>query len=353
MQYSTRITPDGVTSRISEAFDYAFEGERVFEGWEKPQLDSDFRIGLIVGPSGSGKTLLLRQFGIETTPTWDVNKAIASQFQGFDDARTRLMAVGLNNIKAWCSPYHILSTGEQFRADVARRLESGAVIDEFTSVVDRDVAKSTSNAIHKYIHASEFSNVVFASCHYDILEWLRPDWYFDTARGKLHDGRGLQRPPIQIKIYRCVDRRIWAAFKNHHYLSAELSPACHAYLATADFGDGEKLVGFTACLPLIGATVHDSWRGHRTVVLPEFQGLGIGPCISDAVAEMYVRRGKKFYSRTAHPRFGAYRDKSGSAWERTGYSNKVRLTRDSIEKKIGDQRNCFSHRFVGKNKEWK
>ncbi len=353
MRYSAHVAPDDVTKRISEAFDYSFEGERVFEGWEKPVVDSAFRIGLVVGPSGSGKTLLLRQFGTETTPAWDADKAIASQFQGFDDARTRLMAVGLNNIKAWCSPYHILSTGEQFRADAARRLESGAIIDEFTSVVDRDVAKSASNAIRKCIHTQKFTGVVFASCHYDILNWLRPDWYFDTARGKLHDGRGLQRPPIQIKIYRCADRRIWTAFKDHHYLSDKLSVSCHAYLATVDFGSGEKLVGFVSCLPSIGATVYDAWREHRTVVLPEFQGLGIGPSISDAVAEMYCRRGKKFYSRTAHPRFGSYRDKPGSGWERTGYSNKVRLTRDSIDKKIGDQRNCFSHRFVGKNGEWK
>jgi GNAT superfamily N-acetyltransferase len=353
MRYSTRTEIDGVTARISEAFDYAFSGERVFEGWEKPNTPVDFRIGLIVGPSGSGKTLLLRQFGEEQTPIWNSQRAIASQFHDFEDAQTRLMAVGLNNIKAWCSPYHILSTGEQFRADVARRLETGAVVDEFTSVVDRNVAKSASTAIHKYIHAQKFNGVVFASCHYDILEWLRPDWYFDTARGVLHDGRGLQRPSIQIKIYRCADRRIWTAFKDHHYLSAKLSTACHAYLATADFGEGEKLVGFVSCLPLIGATVHNSWREHRTVVLPEFQGMGIGPCISDAIAEMYARRGKKFYSRTAHPRFGSYRDKVGSGWERTGYSNKVRLTRDSVDKKIGDQRNCFSHRFVGKQGEWK
>lgn len=353
MRYSVRTEPDGITSRISEIFDYSFEGERVFEGWDKPRVDSDFRIGLIVGPSGSGKTLLLRQFGTEETPLWTPNKAIASQFQGFEDAKTRLMAVGLNNIKAWCSPYHVLSTGEQFRADLARKLKNGAVIDEFTSVVDRDVAKSASNAIHKYIHAQKLRGIVFASCHYDIVDWLRPDWYFDTAKGILHDGRFLQRPPIKIKIYQCVDRRIWSTFKDHHYLSGKLSSSCHAYLATADFGEGEKLVGFTSCLPLIGATVHDSWRGHRTVVLPEFQGLGIGPCISDAVAEMYVRRGKKYYSRTAHPRFGSYRDKPESGWERTGYSNKVRLTRDSVEKKLGDQRNCFSHRYVGKNKEWK
>jgi hypothetical protein len=353
MQYKVSVIPDGVTTRIAEAFDYPFTGERVFEGWKKPKTPANFRIGLIVGPSGSGKSLLLKEFGLEAKPKWEQNKAIASQFEGFEDAQTRLMAVGLNNIKAWCSPHHILSTGEQFRADLAKQLQNNAVVDEFTSVVDRNVAKSASNAIHKYIHAEKLEGIVFASCHYDILDWLRPDWYFDTARGKFHDGRSLRRPPIQIRVYRCGKRGAWGAFKNHHYLSDKLSSSCHAYLATANFGEHEKLVGFVSCLPLIGATVHDSWREHRTVVLPEFQGLGIGPCISDAVAEMYSKRGKKYYSRTAHPRFGSYRDKPESGWERTGYSNKVRLTRDSVEKKIGDQRNCFSHRFVGKNKEYK
>lgn len=131
-------------------FDYVFTGERVFEGWEKPVVPEDFSIGLIVGPSGSGKSLLLRQFGTEKQIEWDADKAIISQFTDSDDAIDKLTAVGLNSIPSWCSSFHILSTGEQFRANLARRLASNTVADEFTSVVDRNVAKSTCNALQKY-----------------------------------------------------------------------------------------------------------------------------------------------------------------------------------------------------------
>jgi ABC-type ATPase with predicted acetyltransferase domain len=48
----------------------------------------------------------------------------------------RLDAVGLS-AAARGRPYGELSTGEKFRADLAKRLCDGGVVDEFTSNVDR------------------------------------------------------------------------------------------------------------------------------------------------------------------------------------------------------------------------
>jgi ABC-type ATPase with predicted acetyltransferase domain len=50
----------------------------------------------------------------------------------------------LNSVPSWYKPYQVLSNGEKFRADLARKLKSNTVIDEFTSVVDRTVAKAAS-----------------------------------------------------------------------------------------------------------------------------------------------------------------------------------------------------------------
>lgn len=198
--FTVQVEADEFTKAASTAFDYQFTGISTFEGWNKPVLPEKFGIGLIVGPSGSGKSLMLKQFGSEVQPEWNSNKAIVSHFSSPNDALDRLMAVGLNSIPSWCRPFHVLSNGEQFRANLARRLENNTVIDEFTSVVDRNVAKAVSHSLRRYVDKKGLTGLVLASCHHDILEWLRPDWYFDTIDGTLHDGRLLRRPPIEIRI---------------------------------------------------------------------------------------------------------------------------------------------------------
>jgi GNAT superfamily N-acetyltransferase len=356
--YKVIVQSDKFTQAASTAFDYKFEGESTFEGWEKPETPADFSIGLILGPSGSGKSLLLSQFGKEETPKWDPQKAIVSHFDSPNDALDRLMAVGLNSIPSWCRPFHVLSNGEQFRANLARKLKNGATIDEFTSVVDRNVVKAASVAMRRYVDRTNLKNIVLASCHYDILEWLRPNWYFDTVDGILHDGRSLQRPPIHLQIYSC-DRSTWRLFAKHHYLTETLSKACRSYLATAIFNFGdifeeseEVIVGFASSLPQPSGTLKHAYREHRTVVLPDFQGLGLGPKISDMVAQIHLDEGKRYFSRTAHPRFGAYRDRS-PLWKKTSKYKKLRkaseLSRTESALKIAfdSERTCFSHEYIG------
>jgi ABC-type ATPase with predicted acetyltransferase domain len=93
-------------------------------------------------------------------------------------------------------PQAVLSNGERFRVDLARRLlelPDPIVVDEFTSVVDRQVAKIGAHAVQKFVrkHNRRF---VAATCHYDVVEWLQPDWIFSlrTCRslgGSFNDGR--------------------------------------------------------------------------------------------------------------------------------------------------------------------
>ena len=345
--FTVSVQTDDFTGAASTAFDYAFDGTSSFEGWERPEIPQDFGIGLIVGPSGSGKSLLLKQFGEEILPVWDPTKAIVSQFQSPEDSLERLMAVGLNSIPSWCRPHHVLSNGEQFRANLARRLDNNTIIDEFTSVVDRNVAKAVSCSLRRYVDRKNLKGLVLASCHHDILEWLRPDWYFDTVDGILHDGRLLRRPPIEIRIYPS-QRSAWGMFAKHHYLSSSLNPSCRAYLATANFGEGEQVVGFVTSITFPNGNFKNAYREHRTVVLPDFQGLGIGPRISDMVAQVHLDQGKRYFSKTAHPRFGQYRDNS-PLWRKTNNYKKIRVYEISQKNWIGDDRICYSHEYIGKD----
>jgi ferredoxin len=93
---------------------------------ELPAADEPWTIGAIVGPSGSGKTTIARAaFGIQPCRRrWPRNRAVIDAFGGLPIRRllALLAAVGLNSPPAWLRPYHLLSTGEKFRCDLAWRL---------------------------------------------------------------------------------------------------------------------------------------------------------------------------------------------------------------------------------------
>lgn len=186
---TSEVQKDEFISASEKAFDCTFDGTSTFYPWALPkQIPSTFKLGVIVGSSGSGKSTLLKSFGKEESPVWDTSKPIISHFESPDDAINKLGAVGLNSIPSWYKPYDILSNGEKFRADLARKLKSNAIIDEFTSVVDRNVAKAASVSLSRYLKNNEVNNIVLSTCHRDIVDWLEPDWVIDTDAGELYSG---------------------------------------------------------------------------------------------------------------------------------------------------------------------
>jgi len=186
---TSTVIHDDYIKASEKAFDCTFNGTSTFFPWEKPtKLPKDYNIGVIYGTSGSGKTTLLGQFGCPSVQAWDNNKAIISHFDSPGDGINKLSAVGLNSIPSWYKSYDVLSNGERFRADLSRHIMDGAVVDEFSSVVDRNVAKSSSVALSKYIKRNNIKNVVISTCHEDVLDWLEPDWVINTNNGEVYDG---------------------------------------------------------------------------------------------------------------------------------------------------------------------
>jgi hypothetical protein len=183
------VESDNFIKASEKAFDCIFDGTSRFYPWKMPtKLPKKFKLGIIVGSSGSGKSTILKNFGIEETPVWLPTKSVISHFDNPDDGINRLSSVGFNSIPSWYKPYHVLSTGERFRADLARKIKTGAVIDEFTSVIDRSVAKSASVALSRYIKNNDIEGVVLSTCHYDIVDWLEPDWVLNTDTGEFLSG---------------------------------------------------------------------------------------------------------------------------------------------------------------------
>ena len=349
------ILQDDITNDISNKFDYDFDGNIETE-IEIPEFPREFNIGLIVGASGSGKTQLVsRVFGKEEDIRWPENMAIVSCFSSEQDAVDRLCATGLCSIPSWLKPYKVLSTGEKFRADMARRIKDNAVIDEFTSTVNREVAKSCSMSISKYIKKNGLKGIVLASCHKDIIEYLEPDWVYDMDDKQFFTGRYLRRRPIELSISSCRPQA-WNMFKQHHYLSGDLNKSSDCYMAFWD----DVPVAFIAVLAFPFGGCKNGKREHRLVVLPDFQGIGIGNALSEAVAQAYVNLGYRYFSKTANPKCGVHRDNS-PLWKPTSHnhSNRAdyckranRTTKyDTKTLMMHSRRVCYSHEYIGSEQE--
>lgn len=190
----SKVVVDEFTDMVEKNFDYDFTGESEFYPYEFPDelKDLDFQIMVITGASGRGKSTFLREFlnYKQMSNSYDNSKAIVSNFKTPKDASERLSAVGLNSMPVWCRPRNVLSIGEGFRADVALNLDSYTVFDEFTSTIDRNVAKSTCNSVQRYIRDKNLTNIVFCSCHNDYIPFLKPDIVVDLDRECVFDCRG-------------------------------------------------------------------------------------------------------------------------------------------------------------------
>ena len=273
-------------------------------------------LGVIVGPSGSGKTTLLRTIGSPVHPHWVDGKPIAEHFESADAAQSALSAVGLSSVPAWFRPYSDLSTGEQARADMSRLLFDGAVVDEFTSVVDRDTAKSMCIALRRFMSANPDMTLTLATCHRDVLGWLGADWVFDTADGAAQARGWVRRPEFGFEVLPC-SREAWSHFCGHHYITEEINKSARCWLVRHD----GKFAGFTSIISRPSGYIKGAWGEHRTVVLPEYQGRGLGVRVSEAIGEIVLSAGGRFFSKTAHPRMGEYRE--AKSWWRPTSKNKV------------------------------
>lgn len=325
MKLSVSVEQDAATAAVARTFDYAFDGTTTFE---VPAFEPRPGLTLIVGPSGTGKTSILRQIGLPTLPGWREDHAIVSDFASPDDALDRLMAVGLNSVPSWLRPYRVLSNGEQMRARLARQIGPDAVIDEFTSVVDRPSAKAAARALGRLARQRAWP-MTLATVHRDIIPWLNPDNLFDTRTGWEEGSWTPASVAFSVEAATVAD---WPLFAPHHYLSARLLPQARCFIAE---WEGET-VGFASAIRMPNGAVKNAWREHRTVVLPDYQGLGIGVRLSDEVARRFVADGWRYYSRTAHPRMGQYREHS-SLWRPTTKNRRRRSDyTDAIQGRFND-----------------
>jgi GNAT superfamily N-acetyltransferase len=207
-------------------------------------------------------------------------------------------SVGFNTIPAWLRPFAVLSNGEKFRVSLARsllELDSPVVMDEFTSVVDRQVAKIGSHAVQKFVRARG-GKFVAVSCHYDIIDWLQPDWIIEPAAMTFQRRLLQRRPAIECNIS-AVKYQAWHLFAQFHYLTKELHRSARCFCLFVN----DIPAAFAGMLFRPHPRVRDIMGCSRLVTLPDYQGMGLAMALIDKIGAAYKATGKRVHTYPAHP----------------------------------------------------
>jgi hypothetical protein len=161
------------------------------------------------------------------------------------------------------------------------------------------------------------------------------------------------KPEIKIEIFDCSleKDKMWSLFKRHHYLTSNLNKSSRCFLACWN----NVPVGFYAVLSMPSGTLKNAWRGHRLVVLSDYQGLGIGNRLSEWVGNLLLSEGKRFFCKTANMKLGEYRNKSPK-WKPTSKNKKPRKSQEVsknynnlVDFSFLEKRICYSHEYIGGN----
>ena len=356
IKLKSSIKNDDYTNYVYEAFDIQNKEETEVEvSFNLSEAKNfDWNIGVIYGSSGSGKTTILKRMGKLSKSSFDAEKPLISNFDWLNpkDATLLLTSMGLSSVPTWLRPFHLLSNGEQYRAELAYKVGKAKdneviLVDEYTSVVDRDVAKAMSFALQKYIRKTN-KRIILASCHYDIMEWLMPDWTCSPQKGgALERGEWLRqgRPQIELQVSR-VESDTWNFFKKHHYLTEDCAKSCKFFL----FSWNGKPIGINAVIPQPSGHFKNGVRESRIVVLPDYQGLGLGTTISNFTASIYKDSEYRYFTKTVHPAIGGYRNNNKDIWRGTSKNGKSPKAQNAMSGMSGWNvlvRTSYCHEYIG------
>ena len=281
------------------------------------EIPEQWQVGLIVGKSGTGKTTIAKQLfeNAYITSYEYTNETVLDDMPkecSVEQITSAFNSVGFSSPPSWLKPYSVLSNGQKMRVDLARAIleeQKFFVFDEFTSVVDRNVAQIGSFAMQKAIRKTD-KKFIAVTCHFDVQDWLLPDWVFntDTMTFQSFEGQKKNRPEIKFEIFQTGDKSIWKMFAKHHYLSHSHNNAANVFIATVN----DEIAGFLSVLAQ-PSKMKGQKRVHRLVILPDYQGAGFGIRFLEEVGKEYTKNGWRYTINTSAPSL-IYALKKSSKW---------------------------------------
>lgn len=285
---------------------FDLQSEHIIEQFQgNIDINDNWQIGLIVGKSGTGKTTIAKQLfedAFITNFEYTAETILDDMPKecSLDQITNAFNSVGFSSPPSWLKPYAVLSNGQKMRVDLARAIldkKEFFVFDEFTSVVDRNVAQIGSFAMQKAIRKTN-KKFIAVTCHHDVQEWLLPDWIFntDTMTFQNIEEQKKNRPEIKFEIFNTADKTIWKMFAKHHYLSHTHNNAANVFIALIN----NEVAGFISVLPQPGK-IPKNRRVHRLVILPDYQGAGFGIKFLNEVGKEYKKNDYRFTINTTAP----------------------------------------------------
>lgn len=269
-------------------------------------LPEKWKVGLIIGKSGTGKTTIAKElfpdsyifsYEYKSESILDDMPENAT----IEEITSAFNSVGFSSPPSWLKPYSVLSNGQKMRVDLARAILEETklfVFDEFTSVVDRNVAKIGSFAVQKAIRKTD-KQFIAVTCHDDVIEWLLPDWIFncDSMAFQIFEGQKKNRPAIKFEVYSTRDKEVWKVFAKHHYLNHNHHIAAEKYVAMIN----DEIAGFISIMHFPHPKTKNMKKVHRLVILPDYQGIGIGIRLLNEVGRLYKEKGNRFSITSSAP----------------------------------------------------
>jgi ABC-type polar amino acid transport system ATPase subunit/GNAT superfamily N-acetyltransferase len=291
------------------------------------EIPENWQVGLIVGKSGTGKTTITKQLFEDAYITnFEYNAETVLDDMpkncSVEQITNAFNSVGFSSPPSWLKPYSVLSNGQKMRVDLARAIldeKEFFVFDEFTSVVDRNVAQIGSFAMQKAIRKSS-KKFIAVTCHFDVQDWLLPDWIFntDTMTFQSFEGQKKNRPEIKFEIYNTTDKTIWKMFAKHHYLSHTHNNAANVFIAAIN----DEIAGFLSVLHFPHPNAKNIKKVHRLVVLPDYQGVGFGIKFLNEIGNIYKKEKWRFNIVTSSPSL-IYALKRSKDWATTRFSRTI------------------------------
>ena len=86
-------------------------------------------------------------------------------------------------------------------------------------------------------------------------------------------------------------------FAKHHYLSHSHNNAANVFIATVN----DEIAGFISVLHFPHSKVKNMKKVHRLVILPDYQGAGIGLKLLNEVGKIYKQQRDRFNIVTSSP----------------------------------------------------
>jgi len=320
-------------------------------------LETKWNVGLIVGASGSGKTTLAHEmfgadcFDFEIDPKIPVIDQFPESWS-YDDCQKSLNGIGLSQVPCWIRPVNTLSNGQTARAIAALQLARNEdfVVDEWTSVVDRTVAKSMSLSLGKHARKVD-RKIVAVSCHYDVLEWLNPDWVIDCNKQKYIDRRLLwqnykRKEKLEFNI-RPVKRDTWRFFSKYHYLSENLPGGLVRYFGMFH---GKDQIGFICYANYTPKRKHQrrfKMHSNRVVIHPDYVGMGLGMKLVNATSKYMHDSGFEVYAKLSAKPLVRAREKD-PRWSLQNVQRFTPKAGGNMDRKTGfrDAIKTYSYRYI-------